>query len=214
MGTVTLWGLATLACSFVGSFLGSYFKKKGENLATHEDISLLVDQVSAVTTTTKNIEAKISNEVWQRQRRWEMKRDVLFEMTKKQAAFEDALLNLNTVFEGERKQNPGGPEWAEPKSRASRRWNDADRKFEETILLGRLVCGIPLVEASKGFRLFALKISVGITQNESDIYVKSRRELVTRSIAVGSAIRKELEIDAATEHCSLFVQPSMCSQRC
>ena len=35
--------------SGAGAYLGSYLKKKGENLATHEDIDKLVDQVSAVT---------------------------------------------------------------------------------------------------------------------------------------------------------------------
>jgi len=37
-------------------------KKKGENLATHEDLDKLVVQVRAVTTTTKEIEAKISTD--------------------------------------------------------------------------------------------------------------------------------------------------------
>jgi hypothetical protein len=45
---------------------------KGKNLATYEDIDKLVDLVEAVTTATKQIEARISNEVWDRQKRWEM----------------------------------------------------------------------------------------------------------------------------------------------
>jgi hypothetical protein len=40
-----LWPLSVLAALFVGGFLKSYFSKKGENLATHEDIQKLVDQV-------------------------------------------------------------------------------------------------------------------------------------------------------------------------
>ena len=43
-----------------GTYLGSYFKKKGENLATHDDIDKLVNQVSAVTAATKQIEEKLS----------------------------------------------------------------------------------------------------------------------------------------------------------
>jgi hypothetical protein len=62
MENIALWALSALVGSFVGSFLASYFKKKGENLATHEDIALLVDQVRAVTAATKEIEAKISND--------------------------------------------------------------------------------------------------------------------------------------------------------
>src|ERR1700688_645275 len=63
-------GLAIILAAFLGSFLPGYMKKKGENLATHEDIKLLTDQVAAVTTTAKEIEAKISSEVWDRQKRW------------------------------------------------------------------------------------------------------------------------------------------------
>jgi hypothetical protein len=50
------WGLTALVTAFVGSYLGAYLKKKGENLATHEDIDKLLDQVSAVTQTTKETE--------------------------------------------------------------------------------------------------------------------------------------------------------------
>jgi hypothetical protein len=105
---------------------------------------------------------------------------------------------LNTVVEGEKKQNPGGPEWAEPKLAANTRWNDEDRKFQETILLAGLVCGKAEVEASKSFRLFALQIAMGITQNKPDTYDKSRFELIAKSIAVATSIRKELETDQAT----------------
>jgi hypothetical protein len=64
--------VTTALGSWVGVYLSSYLKKKGENLATHEDIDKLIDQVSAVTTTTKQIEAKISNEMWQRERKCEL----------------------------------------------------------------------------------------------------------------------------------------------
>lgn len=59
--------VTTALASWIGAYLGSYLKQKGENLATHEDIDKLVDQISAVTNTAKQIEAKISNEMWQRQ---------------------------------------------------------------------------------------------------------------------------------------------------
>ena len=67
----------------IGSFVRPYLAKKGENLATLEDIQGLVDQVAAVTTTTKKIEAEISTGVWDKQKRWDMKREVLFDAAKK-----------------------------------------------------------------------------------------------------------------------------------
>ena len=73
---IILWVLSLILALFIGGFWKSYMAKKGENLATHEDIDKLVEQVSAVTKATKDIEAKISSEVWDRQRRWDLKRAV------------------------------------------------------------------------------------------------------------------------------------------
>jgi hypothetical protein len=70
---------------FWGSFFGAYFKKKGENRAIREDIEEL-------TKTAKGIEAKISSEVWDRQKRWELKREVLFLATKRLSDADDPRL--------------------------------------------------------------------------------------------------------------------------
>jgi len=44
------------------------------------------------TRVTNEIEAKISDEVWDRQKRWELKRDVLFEVARKLAAVDEKLV--------------------------------------------------------------------------------------------------------------------------
>src|SRR5258708_37592579 len=97
MEKLVAWALTTLVSAFIGSYLGAYLKKKGENLATHEDIDKILDHVRAVTITTKEIEAKISSDVWDHQKRWEAKRDALFEAVKKLSALEDALNNLHGI---------------------------------------------------------------------------------------------------------------------
>jgi hypothetical protein len=84
-----------------GAYLGSYLKKKGENLAIHEDLSKLVEQMKAVTQATKEIESKISSDVWDRQKAWELKRDILLGATKGIAEVEDALIGLDTVLQVE-----------------------------------------------------------------------------------------------------------------
>jgi hypothetical protein len=65
MGKFIVWGLSILVGAFVG-YLAGYMKKKGENLATKEDLDDLVKQVSAVTQATKAIEAKITDQMWNR----------------------------------------------------------------------------------------------------------------------------------------------------
>ena len=83
----------------IGGWFGSYFQgymsEKGKNLATHEDIDKLVDQVKAVTQTTKEIEAKISDQVWDRQRRWELKRDQIVKLADQMSIAKDALVHLD-----------------------------------------------------------------------------------------------------------------------
>lgn len=55
----------------------------------------------AVTSTTEEIKAKISNDVWDRQRRWEMKRDILFETGRKISADYSAFGNALGFFNQE-----------------------------------------------------------------------------------------------------------------
>jgi hypothetical protein len=92
------WGLTTLVTAFVGSYLAAYLKKKGENLATHEDIDKLVTQVAAVTITTKQIEERVSDEFWQKQKRWEAKRDAIFEVMRRLGECEAATSELAAIY--------------------------------------------------------------------------------------------------------------------
>src|ERR1700733_13386684 len=91
--------LASLVGGFFGSFLAGYLKKKGENLATHEDIQNLVEQVQAVTTATQEIESRISGELWDRQKKWELRRDIIFETTRAVADVKHRLNALDSLHQ-------------------------------------------------------------------------------------------------------------------
>lgn len=80
--TVALLALALIG-SWLGGFFGTYFKKKGENLATKEDIEEL-------TRRTKEIEAKIDDQVWDRQRQWELTRDGAIRLMEAQGKLDEA----------------------------------------------------------------------------------------------------------------------------
>ena len=96
--------LSFLLGAVVRPYLAGYSTKKGENLATHEDIDMLVAQVQAVTEATKKIEAEISSGVWSRQKRWEMKREVLFEAARRISEIDDALLSNSVVLKQDREK--------------------------------------------------------------------------------------------------------------
>jgi hypothetical protein len=57
------------------AYLGAYLAAKGKNLARKEDLNGLVAEVRAVTITQKEIEARISGDLWERQWRLNQKRD-------------------------------------------------------------------------------------------------------------------------------------------
>ncbi len=96
---------APLIGALSGAYFGGYLKRKGENLATHEDVNKLLEQVSAVTTTTKEIEAKISSEVWERQRKWELRKDAVFEVMRELGTTQWLLHKAITVgkWEGDKR---------------------------------------------------------------------------------------------------------------
>ncbi len=84
---------------YLRSLTSAYASKKGENLATHEDIEKIVDQVAAVTKTQEEIKASISDEVWSRQRQWELKREVLLNALEQVSQARIAVILVNSVYQ-------------------------------------------------------------------------------------------------------------------
>lgn len=79
-------GVVSAAIVFgLKKYLGSYLEEKGKNLATHEDIMKLVDQVRE----TERVKAEITDNVWDRQQRW----------TAKHALYRELLEALNDVLQ-------------------------------------------------------------------------------------------------------------------
>jgi hypothetical protein len=181
--------LAILVAGFVGYFTG-YMKKKGENLATHEDINKLLEKVSAVTAATKQIDAKISNDVWERQRRWELKREVLFEIARKLATLDDALVSLKIAL------NMTGDQFLEARVAALKKWNKATTDFDEIRLLVGILCGKELKAACGALR-FCTNDIVTEFKKDPSIYQTSPKlatDLAKNIFAVKGAIRAELGI--------------------
>jgi hypothetical protein len=106
MDNAALLFLLPLIGSGIGTFLVSYLKKKGENLATHEDIKMLVGQMAAVTQATKQIEASIADDFWGKQKRWELQRDVLLAALDHIANFQGETNKLTAMASVGRNQDP------------------------------------------------------------------------------------------------------------
>lgn len=93
---VEFW-IFTVLCAGLGAYLGAYLKKSAENLATHDDFEKLLAEQKRTTEATKEVEARISKEVWDKQREWEFKREVLLEGGRSIADFLAAIMRLNAI---------------------------------------------------------------------------------------------------------------------
>jgi hypothetical protein len=90
--------LVYLACAAAGAYFGAYLRKSGENAATNENLKDLLAQTRAITDATKSIEARISDEVWDRQRQWELKRDALLSGVEALGHADEALLEMVLII--------------------------------------------------------------------------------------------------------------------
>jgi hypothetical protein len=199
MENLLAWGLGALTTMVgggVGLYLGAYLKKKGENLATQEDVDKLVEQVQAVTTTTKEIEAKVSGEVWNRQRRWELKRNVLLEGAKKFGAWVDAFFALGTAYMADSAQlRKGQAGNIDERGRRGEKWHELTKEFVSTQLLISLVCGEELARVLSGLAELTNKVEVELAEGNPDAAMQHSEELGNALKAVSVAFRKELGFD-------------------
>ena len=133
LAAIAGWGFVVVLLMFWRSFIPAYLNKKGENLATHEDINKLVDQVRVVTTTAKEIEAKISNDAWDRQKQWELKRDAILNVAKTISQIEEALVGIESTLQVE--QRPTDLEFKNEILLRLQAWHKAAAEFDEARLL-------------------------------------------------------------------------------
>lgn len=188
-----------LIASGVGAFIGSYARKKGENLATHEDVDKLVQQMSAVTQATKEIEAKISNDLWERQRKWDVKREALFETIKTLGTVQDALRTVYSTLQARAQSgNPDMPHWLDRQNEALEKWNRATIAYEAVKPLPALVCGKEVQEALANLDAVIAAIASQLFAGNPDFFVKSMALLVDKAKECNAAIRRELRVDDLT----------------
>lgn len=185
-------------------YLRGYATKKGENLATHEDIDKLVEQVKATTDATKNIEAEISSGVWNKQKRWEMKREVLFDAARRISEIDDAMLSNSVVLKEDRAKQQGWQtkppsteeqlSWSQSKHERLMRWVKASTEFDLSRALVLIVCSKGASQAFNELGAFINNLAAQMTQNP-DAYDGARRELFKKILLAQQAIRKELGVD-------------------
>jgi hypothetical protein len=187
-----LMALSALSGLFIGYFW-AYGKKKGENLATHQDIDKLVDQVQAVTTAMKEIQTNISDESWGRQRQWELKREAVLEAIRKTSKVKDALTNLHAVYITEQQSAAECyPPRLEQRVEAGRLWHEAADEFDQATLLVSVACTEEATTAMENFGSFLRTISQEIIAGRPESFLGSLKEFVASRNIITLAMRKEI----------------------
>jgi hypothetical protein len=186
--------LTTITSAFVGSFLAGYLKKKGESLATHEDFEKVLGEMRVVTKTTKEIEASITDKVWDRQKRWELKRDILFEAARRLAEIDDMLISLTSTFQFAHQHRT--KEWEDKKAKVEEHWFKASAAFEETRLLVEVICENETIAVFKAVAQIANRIAIDIAKKDPKAYGDFDRTFAINLSLARTAIRKELGIES------------------
>lgn len=186
-----LFWVVTILCSGAGAYLGAYLKKKGENLATKEDFRELKEQTRDLAQTTREIEARIDDQVWNRQRQWEMKRDILLELVRSMDSFDQAIRDLSVKIKSRTLSQKGDENF----KKALGVWEETSREFEGNQSLAALVVGASTQNAvrqlSRELRDITGKILDG---SQLDAYRDRQRTVVMNLLKIQDLVRREIGI--------------------
>jgi hypothetical protein len=158
-------------------FIGSYAAKKGENLATKEDIAQLTKIV-------EGIKAKISDEVWDRQKQWELKRDAVIGVMRDANSLRRAMKEIETYFA---RQHPDLRD-------AGARFGECETQFCSSLLIARVFAGAELIESlQKSHEIIRREFHAYISGNLASLHgFNPENALTEETNAAIRAARKEL----------------------
>jgi hypothetical protein len=160
--------------SWIAAFYGAYWKKKGEQAATHEDLENVLMEVRVVTKSTEEIKADISGGLWDRQKQWELKRDVLLDLTKKSGDLRDIFTKYHSIS----------------------KTNSADKPLPDQRIQLQLDVGQTFLNVSGAFDTAAMHVGVVC---EKDVYVSA---LMLTTLAKN--IFEELQADESVPYHKLI----------
>lgn len=176
-----------------GAYLSSYLMKKGDNLATKEDIGTL-------TKITEEIKRQINDQVWNKQRQWELKRDSVISLVQTMDGAKDALMRYAARRDSV-KGTDVDPNRFDFVQNALVVWADKASAFDASRAAAALTCSKELNDAfyrvQQSLRCGYSRLSKKEIQNYDDIGAEIRDGM----IAAVTLSRRELGIadDAAPE---------------
>lgn len=217
MDVIATWIVGLIATSATSSMV-TYVTTRAKNLATHDDLDKVIEEVRAVTREqesikadiareTEEIKAKLESGVWDRQKRWEVRRDVILEYLRCAGRTDMALRGVVSSLMTKPAAVEKQAEWAVHHLRHMDKWLDLSQELEGAKGVLDVVAGKELRLAS--IRWFALRTSVLTKAREGDTthYRASIVALQQSSTALYSAIRNELGLGEPAESLPVATMP-------
>jgi hypothetical protein len=189
-GANWLFYVGSAVASLIGALLGSFFKRLGEDFAAQQSIQKL-------TATVENIKAAISDDVWDRQKQWELRRDAVLDAIRARADLEAALVNLNSWLSASEK-TPTDKADAEL-SAASQGFRSSRTSFRRAHLIADLAVGGQFSNAMSAYFLLTGAVVRDMTRQRAFLDSAKSKELALSGNNVILSARQALGIKDAGE---------------
>lgn len=195
-GYLILWMFGSAMVSGAGAFGGAFLKKRAEDLETTRNHNEVIRQMSEITKATKNIEAKISSELWDRQKRWELRRDTACEFVRAYYGFNLANSGLQSAIDITKKIGvQAAADVGVQVATANKAWNDAFVTFTTALRLTSLVCGRQVIDVLDPLKEALEQEYTNVTNTENRNGYQSSQAVTDSFRIVFDAIRNDLRID-------------------
>lgn len=189
LGIVGIWSLIA-----VRSYFSTYGGEKGKNLATHEDVERIVEDLRRMTQATEEIKTQISSEMWDRQKQWEIKREIFFQVTNRVSRVFEALKDLDNVLQTELHTPSGSAGVVELSIDRNKRWFEAYSALNESGLFAGVTCGKEVVGALGEYVVLTTRVAALINGKDAAVFTNSAPQLLALHERIQKAFRKDLGI--------------------
>jgi len=153
--------------------------------------------MSAVTQSTESIRAAISDDLWDRQKRWELRRDTLIDIATKASNAKDVLVRLHAIYLTRNNAAiEASPERVAIQTELQEAWHFAQNELQRMVVIASLACGAGVRTALADFAMVASDLALEIVGGQPEVLMTRSDDFAAKYNAVTKAMRKEIGNDS------------------